>query len=349
MKLNILALSCLLSFSGASFAQSASPSPAKPVTSSVSQNNFYVKKAPACQNQSFALNDEQARDISTAVFVNNILLLQHFLSSYCVDGNSYSKTSEPNPMYLVRTDEALRYLLSAGFNPLNKLSEDTKLDMLSFFLIEHVSNQKFVAEKGSQDIKPKLAELEAKLKIPGLSKSVVSPLTVSERNKIIKTLLEEYKRTDFYHRDALNNNVSTYAILTIEPESFGKSLTLSPNIALLQKNKDNLSLVHIAMLPKHPVGTPEENKLKLQAINNFILANINEKNIGMIRYEDLNIIDFASLLQANNPELYQGLVTKFPSVKPTRFNAMTEDEKNKARTFFNQFDYIEKLKEALFL
>lgn len=99
------------------------------------------------------------------------------------------------------------------------------------------------------------------------------------------------------------------------------------------------------MLPKHIVGNEAQKKSKNTSINNFIMANINDKNLSMTRYEDLNYVDFVSLMKNNNPDLYSAIITKFPSISPNRFNEMTNEEKTKATAFFNSFDYIEKMKK----
>lgn len=332
MKLRAISLSLLLAFTGLSYAQN------KPIT------NYQLPKSNQCQQKSSLITDDQARDIGVALITNNILLLQHFISTYCLDSNSYSQNEEFNPIYLARSNDALKYLLATGIQPFSKLNDETKIDMLTFFMLEDEVNKHFLDTSGNF-INSKLKELEIKLKIPNLNKNVPH-ISAEERRKIIATLLSEYKRNDYFHRDSLGNSISVYAIMASEPEILGKSLTLSPNLALFQKNKDGLSLFQIAMLPKHLTHL-DSNKLKQKAINDFIVSNLNDKNIGMVRYEDLNYIDFASLLKDNNPELYQALISKFPAISPTRFNSMTDDEKNKAKAFFNNYDYVEKIKKLL--
>lgn len=336
MKLNIIAMSCLIAVSGLSQAQTQNLDATQP--------NYQLIKSPQCSQKSTLITTEQARDIGTALLINNLSILQHFLVEYCVDNNSFAQNEEGNPMYLARSNDAIKYLLAAGIQPFTKLNPQNKVDMLTYFMLDEEANKKFI-ETSDKYLGEKLKIFEKKFNVPNLSK-VKSPfISYEEREKILTTLLAEYKRTDFYHKDALNNNISTYAMMTSEPEILGRSLTLSPNLSLVQKNKDGLSLLHIAMLPKHIVGNEAQKKSKNTSINNFIMANINDKNLSMTRYEDLNYVDFVSLMKNNNPDLYSAIITKFPSISPNRFNEMTNEEKTKATAFFNSFDYIEKMKK----
>lgn len=327
-KLSILTLSILMSLPA--FSQS-----------NVNAPLATYKPNPLCNGAQ--LNEEQSRDLISMTVIKEPALLKSFLENYCFSNNSYKNTNEETPFFFARDPQTFKLLLSTGtkLNLKNKVESNT--DVLTYFLINPFIDLGDIEKK---EIKTHLLSMHKKYGIPDLSNKEINEISVADRQEILKLITSNYEKKDFYHRDMFGNSNTTYAILTLEPLVFEASFTLKPSLALTQKNKDHLTLLHIAFLPKYSKLSEDVQKANLSKINKFIAANIKEQDVLLSKVQNLAFIDYMELMKENNMELYNLLKPKF-NEKPKDYENMSDENKVNNKKFFDSYDYIRDLKEFI--
>lgn len=333
IKFKHLTLAILIGLSTSSFAQSSA--------SSQSDSKYALKMNSQCRG--VKLNEDQARDIISVTFIKEYSLLKKFLENYCFSSTSLKSTDEESPFFFARDAETLKYLLATNVKINFQSKKDGNIDPMMFYLLNPFVDYGVFERK---EVKKHLKSIHQKYGGEDLSNKTIDPISVDERRKILNLLLQNYEKKDYYHRDIFNNSISTYSLLTLEPSVFINSFTLSPHLALLQKNKDNLALIHIAFLPKSSKLPEDEQARNLSQINQFIANNVFEKNLTLTKFHELTFVDYMEVMKDNNPELYQLLKPKFLA-KPKFYETMKPEEVVKTREFFNKFNYIKDLQELI--
>lgn len=327
-KLSILTLSILMSL---------------PAFSQSNLNDLLstYKPNPLCKGAQ--LNEDQSRDLISMTVIKEPELLKSFLENYCFSNNSYKNTNEETPFFFARDPQTFKLLLSTGtkVNLKNKVESNT--DVLTYFLINPFIDLGDIEKK---EIKNHLLSMHKKYGIPDLSNKEINEISVEDRQEILKLIIANYEKKDFYHRDMFGNSNTTYAILTLEPLVFEASFTLQPSLALTQKNKDYLTLLHIAFLPKYSKLPEDTQKANLSKINNFIAANIKEQDVLLSKVQNLAFVDYMELMKENNMELYNLLKPKFKAT-PKDYEQMSDENKINNKKFFDSYDYIRDLKEFI--
>lgn len=298
---------------------------------------------PECSSVQWT--NEQAMDITSITTTKEYSWLKQFLKHYCFTPNVYNTTSNTtdSPFFYARDLETIKYLMGTHVRPNFKTRNHTNLDILSFFLL-----MPFIDYSPSQiaDIKKHLLTMKNKYNIPDFSSKTIEKITPEERSKIINFLISTYEKRDFYSKDKFSNGLTSYALISLEPQIFAQSFTIAPNLGLLQKNQDSLSVLHIAFLKKYSELSPEQQKINLSQINKIIADNVIERNLNVLMYEDLTFLDYMEIMKSNNMELYQILRPRFVGI-PSKYNQMSPENRQKAFEYFNKFDYVKKHNEPI--
>lgn len=325
-KMSILTLSVLLSL---------------PSFSQEKKDLYQYKPNPQCQG--VQLNEERTRDLIAMTLIKEPALLKKFLENYCFSNSSFKGNQEESPFFFARDPETFKVLLSTNTNINIKNKTDGNTDPLTFYLVTPFVDYGDIEKR---EVQRHLKQMVQTYGIPDFSNKSIEEISVADRQAILKLILQNYEKKDYYHRDMFGNSASTYALLTLEPEVFEASFTLKPSLALLQKNKDALTLVHIAFLPKYSKLSSDVQKVNLSKINKFIAENVSEKALALSKVQKLAFVDYMELMKENNMELYQLLKPMFK--EPAKdYQSMSDENKINNKKFFEGYDYIRDLKEFI--